>query len=137
VVVVVIIVAIVLRGLSNHRTNPRTGRTADDGALQPATKHRTQHSSPGPADQRALTWTDAALTMVVMVVIAPIMAVVVAIAATPAVAYAVVVGAIVMVLRKSRRNRRSEQKRSNKDRFSKLGHMRLDAGFCVTRDHSC
>jgi len=133
-VVVVIIVAIVLRGLPNHRANPSPSRTTNDGALQTAAKDRTQHSAPGPADQRTLTRTNTALTMVVMVIVVTIVAVVIAVAAASTIADSVVVGVIVMMLRKRRHNRSSEEKRSYKDRFSKLGHPKLDARFQTGED---
>lgn len=132
----IVVVAFTLRSLANYSPNSRTSRAADNGSLQAAAKDRAQHSSAGPADQRALPRPDSALTMIVVVVAMVVIvrvAIVVVVAAMSAAAHPVVIGTIVVVilLPSHRKNCASKNKRSDKDRRSNLGHSMLDAGSCI------
>ena len=142
----IVVVAIILRCLANHRANARTSRSADNRPLQAAAKHRAQHRSAAGADQRSLPRPNPTLAMIVMIVIVTI-AVVVVSAPAAATAHAVVVRAIVVLILLSvvgilqshcRHHRSGKNKRSNKDRSSNLGHFPLDAGFVRngSRDNS-
>jgi hypothetical protein len=132
----IVVVAFALRSLANYSPNARTSRAADNGPLQATAKDRAQHSSAGPADQRALPRPNSALTVIVVVVAMVVIvrvAIVVVVAAMSAAAHPVVIGTIVVVILLPcyRKNRTGKNKRSDKDRRSNLGHSPLDAGFCI------
>ena len=132
--VVVVVVALVLCGLTDNRADASARRSADDGALKPATKHRAKHSTARTANQRALAWADAALlgllVVAVVVVVRTVVAVVV-VATLRTVTHAVVIGTIVMVLCKGGNSccREENEERSNKDRIPKRAHPYSDAGL--------
>jgi hypothetical protein len=133
--VVVVIVALVLRGLSNGRANTCARCSTDEGALKPATEHRAKHRAARTANQRAFARTDTALLgllVVPVIVVVGTVVVIVVIATLRAVTHTVVVGTIVMVLLRKGGNRccRDEnEERSDKDRIPELAHLYSDAGL--------
>jgi hypothetical protein len=128
VVVAVVVVAVILSGLAYDCAYAGTGCSADDGALEAAAEDCAEDRAAASAYQGSLAGADAALiaAIVVMgVVVAIIVVVVVASAAT--VSHAVVIGVVAMVLGWEDAGRKQE--RNEEDRFSKLGHLGLDADF--------
>jgi hypothetical protein len=123
---VAVVLTFALGGLANDCANARACRSANNRALQATAKDCSQHSTASAADQRALTWANPALVAAMVVMVWPVTAVVIVPTAS-AVAHAVVVSAIVPVLRERRNNGSGEEKRSKEHRFSKMGHLPLDA----------
>jgi hypothetical protein len=113
--------------LADDRADAGSGCSANDGPFEASAEHRTENRATGAANQSTFSWTNATLIPAMIVMVISVAIVVVVVAAATAIAHSVVVGAIVVVLREGRHNAGSEEKGSDKDRFSKLGHSRLDA----------
>jgi len=128
-VAIVVVVALVLRGLTNHRADAGTCCSADDSSLKTAAEDRAEYRAAGPANQRAFAGTNSPLIPPMVVVIRAVVVVVVAVAAASAVAHTVVVGAVVTVLREPGNDRGCEDKRSDEYRLSELAHLHSDAEF--------
>ena len=129
---VVVVVALVLRGLAYYRADAGAGCSADKCSFEASAEDRAEDRAAGPANEGTFTGANAALAMIVMVIVVVVrIAVVVVIPTTSAVTHAVVVGAvvIVVVLRGGGKDSGREQQRSDENRFSELVHPRLDAGW--------
>ena len=129
-VIVVVVVALVLRCLANDRADTRASRTANQSALQATAKDCTQRSAASRANKCAFAGADATLLgLLVVVVMVRVIVVVVVVATLRAVTHAVVVGIVIVVLGERGNDCSGEQKRSDENHFSKLAHLRLDAGY--------
>jgi hypothetical protein len=123
--VVAVVVAIILGGVAYDRADAGPGRSADEGSLEAATEDRAKEGPAARADERAFTWANAALIAAMIVMIVAVVATVV-VAAAAAVTHAII-KIVVVVLRGDGEKARREQKWSDEDRFSQLGHPKLDA----------
>jgi hypothetical protein len=130
--VVIVVVALVLRGLAYYRADAGAGCSADKGSFEATAEDRAEDRATGAANESAFARADAALAMIVVVIVVIVrVAVVVVVTAACAVTHAVVVGAVVVVvvLRGGGKDTGREQDRSEENRFSELVHPRLDAGW--------
>jgi hypothetical protein len=128
---VVVVVALVLRGLAYYRADAGAGCSADKRSFEATAEDRTEGRATGAANEGTFAGADAALAMIVVVVVVVVrVAVVVVVPAACAVTHAVVVGAVVIlvVLRDGGKDTGREQEGSEENRFSELVHPRLDAG---------
>ena len=112
--------------MADDRADSRSGCSADDGAFESPAEHCAEDSTPSATNQGAFSWANAALIAAMIVMVVPVAVVVVIVTASAPITHPVVVG-VVVVLRKGGHHAGHEKKRSNKDRFSKIGHPNLDA----------
>ena len=145
----IIIVAIVLVSLADHRANPGPGRAPDNRPLQPAAKQRTQHRAASPSNQGPLARPNASLVpllaplivalvvplivaLVVPLIIALVTLVVPAAVITPGILSAMTAIAHALVepaplLRAARKRRQCQKKRNNEECLPNPDHPPLDA----------
>jgi hypothetical protein len=115
-VVVTVVVAIILRGVTYDCADAGPGGSTDDGSLEAATEDCAKKGSAARADKGALTWANAALIATMIVMIVAVVAIVVVVAAAATVTHAVV--KVVLVLRGDGEEARRKQKWGDEDRFS-------------------